>query len=51
MSNLKKINCAAKKVNACRWHRKKNTIIRGSECIYTATEDFKRNKKSFLQLQ
>lgn len=29
----------------------KNTIIRGSEYIYTGTEDFKRNKKSFQQLQ
>lgn len=25
----------------------KNTIIRGSEYIYTATEDFKINKKAF----
>lgn len=51
MSNLKKINCAAKKVKCLQVAQKKNTIIRGSEYIYNATEDFKRNQKSFQLLQ
>lgn len=29
----------------------KNTIIRGSQYIYTASDDFKINKKSVHQLQ
>lgn len=39
------MNCAAKKVECLQVAQKKNTIIRGPEYIYTASEDFKINKK------
>lgn len=39
------MNCAAKKVECLQVAQKKNTLIRGPEYIYTASEDFKINKK------